>query len=267
MYPFDELGEVAVIDCETTGLDPEQDRIISLGVVLADLRRDERHEAQTLEVMVNPGMSIPADATQVHGITDENVADLGGFGEIAERLKGFIGDRPLVGFNVSLDKRFLNAELKRRGLTSFHQKPSYCVMRALEQAWEYRPSLRNARVRMSMGPAKGVVHHPLDDAITTMNIAGILHRVDFDTVQNAPGDRWSGVPDKPATKRQLDYIRDLGGNPRRVKTRKEASETIDLLKVIEKVRLEKTGIDRPGCLGVAVLASLLSLVGTATVKR
>ena len=90
MDPFDTLGKVAVIDCETTGLDPQQDRIVSLAVVLVDHRRSERQEAKTMEITVNPGVPIPADATQIHGIRDTDVRDLGDFGEIAGQLTDFI---------------------------------------------------------------------------------------------------------------------------------------------------------------------------------
>ena len=255
MNPFDTLGEVAVVDCETTGTDPQQDRIVSLAVVLVDLRRGERHDAKTLEVVVNPGVPIPAAATGVHGIRDKDVGDLGDFGEIAEQLTDFIADRPLVGFNVSFDKRILNAELKRHGFKSFHRKRSYCVQRALHEAWGYRPSLRNAMERMSLRDFANKIHDPLNDAVATASMAGILHRTRFSTVAQAPGDRWSGMQDMPPTRKQLDYIGDLGGNPSRVKTRRQASEAID--------RLKSGQSQGGGCLGAAAILVLLALlVGT-----
>ena len=197
MDPFDTLGKVTVIDCETTGLDPQHDRIVSLAVVLVDLRRSERQEAKTMEITVNPGVRIPADATEIHGIRDTDVRDLGDFGEMAGQLTDFIADRPLVGFNVSFDNRFLNTELKRHGFKSRHRKRSYGVQRALHEAWGYRPSLWNAMERMSLSPFASRVHDPLDDAAATALIAGKLHRTCFSTVKNAPGNRWSGIRDQP----------------------------------------------------------------------
>jgi len=255
MNPFDTLGEVAVIDCETTGTDPQQDRIVSLAVVLVDLRRGERHEAKTLEIVVNPGVPIPAAATRVHGIRDTDVSDLGNFAEIAEQLTDFVADRPLVGFNVSFDKRILNAELKRHGFKTFHRKRSYCVQHALHDAWGYRPSLRNAMERMSLRDFAKKIHDPLNDAVATASMAGILHRTRFSTVEQAPGDRWSGVQDMPPTRKQLDYISDLGGNLSRVKTKRQASEAID--------RLKSGQGQGGGCLGTAAIPALLALlVGT-----
>ena len=64
-------------DFETTGLLPKRDRLVEIGAVAL------RHNATTgrwvqlqgLQLLVNPGMPIPAGATQIHGITDEMVAD------------------------------------------------------------------------------------------------------------------------------------------------------------------------------------------------
>lgn len=231
MHPFETLREVAVIDCETTGTDPLQDRIVSVGVVLVDLGGDEEHRLPTLKFTVNPGVSIPAEAAAIHGIADDDVEDLGSFAEWATKLTDFVADRPLVGFNVSFHKRFLNAELKRHGCKSFHRKRSYCVQEALRMAWDYRPSFRNAAERLTLGEfAPDKIRDPLTDALVTTFMAGLLHRTPLATVVKVPGGRWDGIDDKPPTPRQLEYIQDLGGDPGLVRTRRQASETIDRLK-------------------------------------
>ena len=223
--------------------------------MLVDLRRGERHDAKTLEVVVHPGVPIPAAATRVHGIRDTDVSDLGNFVEIAEQLTHFIADRPLVGFNVSFDKRILNAELKRHGFKSFQRKRGCCVQRALHEAWGYRPSLRNAMEGCRSGglPTRFTIHS------TTLSPRrpwlAYSNRTRSSTVEQAPGDRWSGMEDLPPTRKQLDYISDLGGNPSRVKTRRHASEAID--------RLKSGQSQVGGCLGAAAIIVLLTLlVGT-----
>ena len=266
MEPFDPLGEVAVVDCETTGTDPQRDRIVSAAVVLVDLGRDDSHEAPIMEITVNPGVPIPPDATRIHGIRDADVCDLDDFGQVAGELTDFIADRPLVGFNVSFDKQILNAELKRHGFKTFHRKRSYCVMRALEEAWGYRPSLGNALERMQLSGSTNKLHDALNDAVATARIAGILHRTSFSLVEQAPGDRWSGKPDMPPTPRQLEYIRDLGGNPTRIKTRRQASAMIDRLTSDEAAegtvafRQKRGRGQRGGCLGVSAFVFLLALL-------
>lgn len=247
MNLFETLGDVAVIDCETTGLNPQRDRIITMAVVLIDLRKKSQ-DVTYMEITVDPGVSIPADATKIHGICDADVRGLDDFGEVAGGLIDFIADRPLVGFNVSFDKGFLNAEFKRHGFKSFHRKTSYCVMEALHEAWGYRPSLENAVERLSHYGRDGQLgrvvndkqklildaneyrlksHNALNDAFATATLAGTLQRIPLDVIENAPGDSWE---EQPPTQKQLDYIRDLGGDPSLVETKREASEMIDELK-------------------------------------
>src|SRR5438046_1469859 len=66
---------------------------------------------------VNPGMPIPAAATAVHGITDEDVASCSPFTEIASPLADFLTDCDLAGFNLKkfdlpfLFKEFAQAEV------------------------------------------------------------------------------------------------------------------------------------------------------------
>ena len=233
MNLFATLSDVAVIDCETTGLDPKKDRITAYAVVLVDLKKD----SQDITYMVgtlDPGVSIPADATRIHGISNADVKGHDKFGEVAESITAFISDRPLLGFNVGFDKAFLNAELKRHGFKTFHRKRSYCVMETLQEAWGYCPSLENAIERMSAAnqSIRQFLHHlhdPLNDATATAHLAGMIQRIEADpnaSIKNAPGDIWE---EQPPTQKQLDYIYDLGGDPSLVMTKRQASEEIDRL--------------------------------------
>jgi len=61
-----------VLDTETTGLDTDTIGIVELGCVI--FRQGEPTDYAS-SVLVNPGMPIPAEASAIHGITDEMVAD------------------------------------------------------------------------------------------------------------------------------------------------------------------------------------------------
>ena len=249
MNLFATLSDVAVIDCETTGLDPLRDRIVAYAVVLTDLKKDSQ-DITYMEGTLDPGLSIPADATRIHGTTNADVKGHDKFGEVAESITDFIADRPLLGFNVSFDKAFLNAELKRHGFKTFHRKRSYCVMEALHEAWGYRSSLEDALNRLSHYGRNGQLgrvandtldsqkfmvgakeykfkkHNPLYDAYATAALAATLQRIPIHELEKAPGDIWE---EQPPTRKQLDYILDLGGNPSLVATERQASKIIDSL--------------------------------------
>ena len=87
---------IVFIDLETTGLSPSYDRIVELSVL--KVHPDGPVEERT--VRVNPGMPIPAGATRVHGITDEDVADQLAFHGYAKNLIVFLDGCDLAGFNA-----------------------------------------------------------------------------------------------------------------------------------------------------------------------
>jgi len=103
-----------VFDTETTGLSPENgDRVIEIAAVeIDDFRLTQRH----FHAYINPEREIPAGAIDVHGITNDFIADKPKFAAVVEGFLAFIGDAPLVAHNAEFDFRFLNAELKRLDL-------------------------------------------------------------------------------------------------------------------------------------------------------
>ena len=102
-----------VLDTETTGLEPgEGHRIIELaGLELADRRPTGRHFHRFL----NPERAIDLAATQVHGMTAEDLADKPKFADVAEEFLEFVAGAELLIHNAPFDVAFLNAELTRIG--------------------------------------------------------------------------------------------------------------------------------------------------------
>jgi DNA polymerase-3 subunit epsilon len=102
-----------VLDTETTGLDPAAGhRVVELGCVeLMNMVATGR----TFHVYLNPEMPMPAGAQEIHGLSDEFLADKPLFAEQAEAFLEFIGDAQLVIHNATFDIGFLNAELDRLG--------------------------------------------------------------------------------------------------------------------------------------------------------
>jgi DNA polymerase-3 subunit epsilon len=100
-----------VLDTETTGLDPAAGhRVVELGCIeLMNLVAT----GKTFHVYFNPEMIMPAGAQDVHGLSDEFLADKALFADQAEAFLEFIGDAQLVIHNASFDLGFLNAELAR----------------------------------------------------------------------------------------------------------------------------------------------------------
>ena len=132
MRYFTDFDEAVILDVETTGLSPATDRIISVSMLRArfsSLDRNPNHlEGDTLDALFYPQRKIPEAASRVHGITNGDVADKGPFAESAQRLREFIGTRPIIAHNAAFDKAFLSAEFKRAGVKMLQRNRSYCTM-------------------------------------------------------------------------------------------------------------------------------------------
>lgn len=103
--------DIVFFDLETTGVSI-QDRIVELYAV----RMKPDGSKQAIHHYINPGMSIPAEATEVHGITNEMVADKPNFADLCLELSIFFKDADLAGFNVRrYDVPLLMEEFHRCG--------------------------------------------------------------------------------------------------------------------------------------------------------
>ena len=104
---------LAVFDLETTGIDTKVDRIVEVSVL--KLLPDGDHDHRTRRV--NPGVPIPAQATAIHGISDDDVAEMPTFRAIAPGLSRYLEGCDLCGFNIlKYDLRLLAAEYNRVGV-------------------------------------------------------------------------------------------------------------------------------------------------------
>jgi DNA polymerase-3 subunit epsilon len=97
------------LDVETTGFSHAKgDKVLEIGCVEVVNRIITKNE---FHFYINPQRDIPADSTNVHGITAERVANEPIFEKIAQEFIDFIGEDTLVAHNSSFDIGFLNYEL------------------------------------------------------------------------------------------------------------------------------------------------------------
>jgi DNA polymerase-3 subunit epsilon len=104
---------LAVLDLETTGVDPTTDRIVEVAVLT--LLPGGKHEP--FHQRLNPGVPIPPTASGVHGITDADVIGAPTFAAVAPELFAALHGSDLAGFGIaSFDLPLLAAEFARVGL-------------------------------------------------------------------------------------------------------------------------------------------------------
>ncbi|HVW17333.1 MAG TPA: exonuclease domain-containing protein [Solirubrobacteraceae bacterium] len=109
---------LAAFDVETTGVDPERDRIVTAAVSLVGGGRPSEHHAWLLD----PGVEIPAEATAVHGVTTERARAEGRPAAAAiEEIVTVLAEQarwgvPVVAFNARFDLTTLDREALRHGV-------------------------------------------------------------------------------------------------------------------------------------------------------
>jgi len=114
---------IAFIDVETTGLSPYSDKIVELSILKIHSDGTEEYKSHR----INPGTPIPPDATAIHGITDEDIADEAQFSQYAKSIRDFLKDCDIAGFNViRFDLPFLEAEFARANV-EFSRQDRYLI--------------------------------------------------------------------------------------------------------------------------------------------
>lgn len=104
---------ICFFDLETTGTNIAKDRIVEISVL--KVYPNQMQESKTW--LVNPTIPIPAQVTEVHGITNEMVANQPTFAELAPQVAAMIQDSDLAGFNSDrFDIPLLAEEMLRAGL-------------------------------------------------------------------------------------------------------------------------------------------------------
>jgi DNA polymerase-3 subunit epsilon len=112
---------IAVIDFETTGLTPGLDRVVEVSVYRLEPGKDPYLAFDTL---VNPQR--PMSATEIHGITDEDVLNAPTFSEITGDFVDSLSGCVVAAYNVYFDIKFLDFELQQAGI--LHSPPHFCLM-------------------------------------------------------------------------------------------------------------------------------------------
>ena len=82
-------------DLETTGINITSDRIVEIAI----LKIFPKGNTKEIKSLVNPEMTIPKQASDIHGITNDKVDSMPTFKKISKEIYSFIKDSDLAGFN------------------------------------------------------------------------------------------------------------------------------------------------------------------------
>ena len=227
---------LAVIDLETTGTNPQFDRIVEISVLKVSPGAPPEHRTRRL----NPGVPIPAEAHQIHGIGDADVAGEPTFRDVAAGLLALLDGCDLCGFNMKrFDLPILVAEFRRAGAEL--SLDGRVVIDPMEIFHRYEPRDLAAAVRFYVGRDHVGGHSAKADVLATAEVLdAMLVRYDdlpreVDAIANYTKDpgqvdagrrlrrvngevritfgRFRGQPLAAVARREPDYLRwVLGGD-------------------------------------------------------
>ena len=131
-----------ILDIETSGLDyKEGHRIIEIGCVEVVNRRLTGNH---FHVYINPGRHIEQEAIEVHGITNEFLADKPTFSQVAQEFVNFIKGAQLVIHNAPFDVGFMDHEFGMEASTKGVITNQICdVLDTLTLARQMHPGQKN----------------------------------------------------------------------------------------------------------------------------
>ena len=189
--------EFAVIDVETTGLNPERNRITEIGIV--KIKNGEI--TAEYEQLINPEQFIPPSITSLTGITNELVYDKPKFEEIASDVLSFIfsGNQNIIlgGHNVRFDYSFLNASLIRAGYNKI-TIPSICSARLARRLSRSLASKSLSSLKRHFNVFARRKHRAFDDAkataiILTHFIEQLVTEHEFETIDELLGFQYRKI--------------------------------------------------------------------------
>lgn len=165
-------GNFLILDTETTGL--RHAEICQIAIVNSD-------GDKLLYTSVKPTKPIPADATAVHGITDDMVVGAPGWGAITNRVQALLKASPnLIVYNAKFDRHMMHSSAEHSGLDKVEWKKLtqwWCAMEAYAEhggTWDYRRGLyqwwKLADAAKWQGVEVANAHNALGDCLMTLGV-------------------------------------------------------------------------------------------------
>lgn len=162
-----------ILDVETTGLNPGNDKIIQLSAIRYDC---SGRPLGFFNTYVNPGIHIPTSASKINGITDALLQSAPSIDDVREDFLRFVGDELIIGYNITFDLRFLNCEF----LGAFEGR-IYIDALQIARSFFNSPDYRLETVSSSIGfIPSGNYHDSFIDCEAVAAILSSIGEIDID---------------------------------------------------------------------------------------
>lgn len=160
------------LDCESTGLEPDQDRIVEIAVARFTFEK----VLQQFESLVNPEREIPQISQDIHKITPEMIADKPKIVEILPKVLKMIDGHILVGHGIGFDIALIAAEARRCAIPCAISSAPHIDTLRLARLYGESPINSLDMLRQHFNIAPQGVHRAMSDVIVNIEVFKKLAR-------------------------------------------------------------------------------------------
>jgi len=152
------------LDCETTGLEIDKDRIIEIAIV----RFDFDQALDSFETLIDPQMAIPEVSIAIHHINDLMVKGKPKIQEILPKVFEFVGRSIIVGHGITNDIAFLCAAAKQYNIPCKLASHPYLDTLRLARLYGESPINSLEKLRQHFNIAEEGAHRAMNDVIVNI---------------------------------------------------------------------------------------------------
>ncbi|AWL12783.1 DNA-directed DNA polymerase [Saliniradius amylolyticus] len=167
-----EMDGALILDTETTGLDDNAE-VVEVSVI------DAATGVKVFDTLIQPFDPIPAEATAIHGITNDMVQYAPTWDEVYDLFLGLVLNHPLIIYNRDYDIRLLNQSSEKRGIVQLLTGDCICAMQwyaAFYGEWDeerdqYKwQKLGNAARQQAVNTSDLTLHRAFADCLVTKRV-------------------------------------------------------------------------------------------------
>lgn len=154
------------LDCETTGLEVDKDRIIEIALV----RFTFDEVLESFETLIDPLILIPEASTAIHHITDPMVRGKPKIREVFPKILEFIGHSIIIGHGITNDIAFLCAAAKQHSIPCKLSNHPYLDTLRMARLYGESPINSLEKLRQHFNIAEEGAHRAMNDVIVNIEV-------------------------------------------------------------------------------------------------
>lgn len=154
------------LDCETTGLETDKDRIIELAIIKFDITQSY----DKYETLVDPECRIPEESIAIHHITQKMVSGYPTIKDVLAKFLEFVGDEIIVGHGINFDIEIINETAKREGIPCTIKKNRFFDTLRLARLYGESPTNSLEQLRKHFHIEAEVAHRAMSDVIVNIEV-------------------------------------------------------------------------------------------------